>query len=108
MHHSLSDVRAWRHTRVIGAEEGSRGLDLVALVQLALQVGNGDHNSEVLPYVLLTQLERVANNARRSSSSARNFGLQSFLSLQSVEVLGEATAARTKVLALDDEHSERV
>ena len=108
MHDPLLYRRMRRHARIIAAEEGSWCLDLVALVKLALQIGDSDHDSEVLPDVLLAQLKRVANDARDCSGSSWNLSLQSLLSLQPVEMLGEAATVRAKVVALDDEHGKRV
>lgn len=81
-------------------------MDIVPFIQLPLEIGNSDHDSEVLPHVGVVQLESFPDGARGAELGARDlaiFDLQYALAFQAVEVLGEGTAEVAEVVAFDDE-----
>lgn len=83
-----------------------RSVDIIALVEFALQIGQPDHDGEVLPHVDRPQLQRFADGARRANLRAGDlpiFGPQHSFPLERVEVLREGAAERAQVVSFDDE-----
>lgn len=81
-------------------------MDIISLIQLALQVGNPDHHEQVLPHVGCAQLERFANGAWSAQLGARDLailGPKNALTLERIKVLCERATECPEVISLDDE-----
>lgn len=100
--------RARRHARVVRAQQCPRGLDLVRLVQLPLQVRHADDDCEVPPHVPVAELQGLPDDAGSGAGGARDLGDERLLPLEAVEVLGEGPAARAQVVALHEDHGQGV
>jgi hypothetical protein len=86
-------------------------MDVVALVEFALEVGDADHDEEVLPDVGGAQFEGLADGAGGANLGARDLailGEQDTLAFERVEVLGEGAAEGAEVVPLDDQREQRV
>lgn len=86
-------------------------MDVVAFVELALQVGDSDHNEEVLPDVRGAELEGFADGTWGAQLSARDFAIlceENSFAFERVEVLCEGTAEGAQIVAFNDEGEQRV
>lgn len=105
---ALLDGRIGGHARVVCAEQGPGRLNLVRLVELALEVGDADNDGKVLPHVGAPQLERLPHDARGGGRGPGDLGGEGLFALQAVKVFGKGAAAGAQIVALDDEHDESV
>lgn len=109
-HEALRERGVGRQAGVVGAEQGAGRLDLVALVEAALEVGERDGHGQVAPDVGGVELEGLAHESGGAVGGARDLAAAANrgLALEAVEVLGEAAAAGAQVVALDEEHEQGV
>lgn len=113
---SLLETRA-RAEAVSGAtvpaseQVGVGGVDVVALVELALEPRQADEYREVLPHVGIAQpdgLPHAVTGPKLRPGDLAAPDLQDAGALQAVEVLGEAPAIGAQEVALDEQHDQRV
>lgn len=93
VHEPVAPGGIGRQGRVGGAQEGARGIGLVGIVELALQVRNADGDGEVAPDVGTGEAQGVPHDGRAAGGGARELGGEGPLALQAVEVLGKRAAA---------------
>ena len=80
----------------------SRGVDIIRLVQFPFRVWQSHHNSQILPNITSSQLQRLPHLLRRTQPCTRGISTlytQHALAFQAVEVLGEAAAVGSKVVS---------
>ena len=88
-----------------------RGVDVVALVQLALHPRQANQHSEILPHISTRQFACLAHafcGAHLRARTLAAFDTQHPRSFHGVEVLGEAAAVGAQEVALHDQHEQRV
>ena len=86
-------------------------MDVIALVQLPLQVRQANHHCQIPPDIAVLKFESFANIIGRAELCARHFvtfRAENALAFEPIEVLGEAAAICTKEVPLHQEHEERI
>jgi hypothetical protein len=86
-------------------------MDVIALVQLPLQVRQANHHCQILPDIAVLKFESFANIIGRAKLCARHFvtfRAKNALAFEPVEVLGEAATICTQKVPLHQEHEKRV
>lgn len=81
-------------------------MDVVRLVQLPLHIWQGHHDREVLPYIAVAKLERLANLVRctelRSAYLASPDSQHSF-AFEAVKVLSKSASVYSEIVTFDNE-----
>ena len=80
----------------------------MALVQLALDIGDADNDGKIPPYVGCRQLEGLSDEVGSRRARAGDLATQGLFSLEAIKVLREGSATRPEVVPLDDQHRQGV
>lgn len=114
MHKPLLDRRVRRQRIAVVVRPKKRRLrrvNVVALIKLAFQVWQSNHESEVLPDVSLAQLQGLSHNTCSAELGTRNlstFDAKHSLALETIEVFGEAAAMCDQKMALNKERENGI
>lgn len=114
VHESLSNRRVRRKRISIVAWTENRRLrhvDIVALVELSLEIWQPDHQREIVPHIAVPKLQRLSHETWSSDTCSRSFSAfdsEHSLALQAIKVLREPAAISAEVMPLDDQREQRV
>ena len=88
-----------------------RCVDVVALVELALEIGQSNHQSQIVPYVASLQLQGLSHKVRGTDPGSRGFAAfdaENSFAFESIEILGEAAAISVEVVPFDGKHEKGI
>lgn len=86
-------------------------MNIIALVKLPLEIRQPDHDGQVIPNISCLELQRFTHEARSSNAGAwcfSTFDAEDSLTLEIIEILGEASVIGLEVMALHGQHKERI
>lgn len=108
VHESVAPGGIGRQGGVGGAQESTRGVGLVSIVELALHIGDADDDGEVAPDMGPGEAQGVAHDGGAAGRGTGDLGGEGLFALEAVEMLGEGAAAGEEVVALNEEGDEGV
>lgn len=82
---------------------------IIALIQLPLEIGQSNHDGQVVPDIARFKLQRFAHETRSPNTGAwcfSTFDAEDSLALKIIEILGETSAIGLEVMPLHGQHQQ--